>query len=82
MQLMLLCAQNWGAEIGLCNQQLDIKLKTLIINYDAHRITVSFLLFPSSGILKITEHRTMEKVQNPSNSVCYTPSSEPFKMEL
>jgi general stress protein 26 len=25
------------------------------------------------------EHRTMEEVQNPSNSVCYKPSSEPFK---
>jgi hypothetical protein len=26
------------------------------------------------------EHRTMEKVQKPSNSVCYTPSSEPFRI--
>jgi hypothetical protein len=26
------------------------------------------------------EHRTMEKVQNPSNSVCYTPSSELYKI--
>jgi hypothetical protein len=26
------------------------------------------------------EHQTMEKVQNPSNSVCYTPSLEPFNV--
>jgi hypothetical protein len=26
------------------------------------------------------EYRTMEKVQNPSYSVCYTPSSEPFRI--
>jgi hypothetical protein len=26
------------------------------------------------------EHRTTKKVQNSSNSVCYTPSSEPFKI--
>jgi hypothetical protein len=26
------------------------------------------------------EHRTMDKFQNPSNSICYTPSSEPFKI--
>jgi hypothetical protein len=26
------------------------------------------------------EHRTMEKVQKPSNSVYYTPSSEPYKI--
>jgi hypothetical protein len=24
--------------------------------------------------------RTMDKVQNPSNSVCYTPSSEPYRI--
>jgi hypothetical protein len=28
------------------------------------------------------EHRTMEKVRNPSNSVCYTPSSVPFKIHF
>jgi hypothetical protein len=72
-----------------------------------HRISVFFLLFPSSGILENTtfrkldlfpssgeggweetdpisetlcslEHQTMEKVQKPTNSVCYTPSSESF----
>jgi hypothetical protein len=26
------------------------------------------------------EYRTMEKVQKPSISVCYTPSSEPFRI--
>jgi hypothetical protein len=26
------------------------------------------------------EYRTMEKVQKPSNSECYTPSSEPFRI--
>jgi hypothetical protein len=28
------------------------------------------------------EHRTMEKIHNPSNSVCYTPSWEPWKSTL
>jgi hypothetical protein len=47
-------------------------------------------LFPSSseegvedtysvGPLEKLEYRTMEKVQKPSNSVCYTPSSETFR---
>jgi hypothetical protein len=32
---------------------------------------------PSSGTLK---YRTMDKVQKPSNSECYTPSLEPFRI--
>jgi hypothetical protein len=28
------------------------------------------------------EYRTMDKVQKPSNPMCYTPSSEPFKIYL
>jgi hypothetical protein len=30
-------------------------------------------------IIKI---RTMDKVRNPSNSVCYTPSSEPYRIYM
>jgi hypothetical protein len=28
------------------------------------------------------EYRMMDKVQEPSNSVCYTPSSEPFRIYM
>jgi hypothetical protein len=33
-------------------------------------------------ILKFLQCQTMEKVQKPSNSECYTPSSEPFRICL
>jgi hypothetical protein len=32
--------------------------------------------------LVIIRIRTMDKVRNPSNSVCYTPSSEPYRIEM
>jgi hypothetical protein len=37
-------------------------------------------LCPSSGILKKVklQLQTLDKVQNPSNYECYTPSTEPF----
>jgi hypothetical protein len=35
---------------------------------------------PKRCILQFFEYRTMGKVQKPSNSECYTPSSEPFKI--
>jgi hypothetical protein len=34
---------------------------------------------PVSETLCSLEYQTMEKVHTPSNSVCYTPSSEPFR---
>jgi hypothetical protein len=36
-----------------------------------------FVLF-----LVIIKIRTMDKVRNPSNSVCYTPSSEPYRIYI
>jgi hypothetical protein len=36
--------------------------------------------FPKCRVLYSLEYQTMEKVQKPSNSVCYTPSSEPFRI--
>jgi hypothetical protein len=30
--------------------------------------------------MEILEYRTMEKFQKPSNSECYTPSSEPYRI--
>jgi hypothetical protein len=33
-----------------------------------------------TGSLCSLEHRTIDKVQQPSNPECYTPSSEPFKI--
>jgi hypothetical protein len=38
-----------------------------------------FGLFPSFGVLENRKHQTMGKVQKPSNSECYTQSSEPFR---
>jgi hypothetical protein len=35
--------------------------------------------FPKRCVLCFLEYRRMEKVQKPSNSVCYTRSSEPFR---
>jgi hypothetical protein len=37
-------------------------------------------LFPKRRVFYTLEYRTMENVQNPSNSMCYTPSSEPFRI--
>jgi hypothetical protein len=44
-----------------------------------------FLTFGITGILDFVhlsflEYRTMDKVQNPSNSECYTPSPDPFRI--
>jgi hypothetical protein len=36
--------------------------------------------FPKHCVFYSLEYRPMEKVQKPSNSLCYTPSSEPFKI--
>jgi hypothetical protein len=36
--------------------------------------------FPKSCVLRFSECRTMDKVQETSNSHCYTPSSEPFRI--
>jgi hypothetical protein len=36
--------------------------------------------FPKRRIFYFLEHRTMGKDQNPSNVVCYTSSSEPFRI--
>jgi hypothetical protein len=57
-------------------------------NGKIHRITVVLDSFPSSCVLRNrnTTFRNcfcphlMGRVQKPSNSACYTPSSEPFKI--
>jgi hypothetical protein len=36
--------------------------------------------FPKSCVFCFLEYRTMDVVQKPSNSVCYTLSSEPFRI--
>jgi hypothetical protein len=36
--------------------------------------------FPKCRVFQSLEYRTMEKVQKPSNFVCYTPLSEPFRI--
>jgi hypothetical protein len=36
--------------------------------------------FPKRRVFHSLEYRTMEKVQKPDNSVCYTASSEPFRI--
>jgi hypothetical protein len=41
-----------------------------------------FLDFFRRPIFLTLEYRTMEKVQKPSNSECYTPSSEPFRKKI
>jgi hypothetical protein len=38
------------------------------------------ILFPKHHVFYLLEYRMMEKVQKPSNSVCYTTSSEPFRI--
>jgi hypothetical protein len=38
--------------------------------------------FPKRCVFYLVEYRTMGKVQKPSNSEWYTPSSEPFRMYL
>jgi hypothetical protein len=38
--------------------------------------------FPKRRVFYSLEYRTMNKVENPSNSVCYTLSSEPFRIYL
>jgi hypothetical protein len=40
------------------------------------------MISTTSRVFYSLEYRTMEKVQKPSNSVCYTPSSEPFRIYL
>jgi hypothetical protein len=37
--------------------------------------------FPKCRVFYSLEYRSMKKVQKSSNSVCYTPSSEPFRIE-
>jgi hypothetical protein len=48
----------------------------LLGNRSSFRNVVFFLF------LVIIKIRTMDKVRNPSNSVCYTPSSEPYRIYL
>jgi hypothetical protein len=38
--------------------------------------------FPKRRVFYFIENRTIEKAQKPSNSVCYTPSSEPFRIYI
>jgi hypothetical protein len=38
--------------------------------------------FPAPRTVCPSEHRTMDKVQKPSNPKCHTPSSEPFRIYL
>jgi hypothetical protein len=38
--------------------------------------------FPKCHVFDFLEYQTMRKVQKPSNSVCYTSSSEPFRIKL
>jgi hypothetical protein len=72
------------------------KLKVFIKNYWAFRCFPSYgipvieissfiwgrkqIQFPKRHVFYSLEYRTMEKVQKPSNSMCYTPLSEPFRI--
>jgi hypothetical protein len=56
----------------------------LIVNHRTFGVTrfmdnVRHPEFEISGKLSYLEFRTMDKVHKPSDSECYTPSSEPFR---
>jgi hypothetical protein len=47
-----------------------------------HSMMLKYNILENKYLSKLRKHRTMEKVQKSSNSVCYTPSSQPYKICL
>jgi hypothetical protein len=61
---------------------LDFFIVRYSRKYDVSEIGSVSVLRWGRRVFCFLDYRTMEKVQNPSNSVCYTLSSEPFRIYL
>jgi hypothetical protein len=54
--------------------------KRVGVSHRPHLRTETDPVFETLPCLFFVEYRTMDKVQNPSNSECYSQSSEPFRI--